>query len=93
MGSIEIKCLFEKIQLSSGKVAHLGIAAGNAYRFVKTKQVKITMPHGPLNPLETIDTGFQQIEFSEIETDISMVMNAEIAHFVEIVFNVSVVIL
>jgi hypothetical protein len=93
MRSIEIKYHFEKIHLCSCKLAHPGIAAGNAYSFVKAKQVKITMAHGPFNPLEPPGAGFQQIEFSALKTDISIVMDVEIAHFVEIVFNVSVVIL
>jgi hypothetical protein len=51
------------------------------------------MTYGPLNPLEPVDTGFQQLELSAIETDISLVMDVEIAHFVEIVFDVRIVII
>jgi len=91
--SVEIKYHFEKIQLCSCKPAHPGIAAGDPYGFVEAQQVKITVTYGPLNPLESIDTGLQQLELSGVETDISMVMDVEISHFVEIVFDVRVVII
>jgi hypothetical protein len=93
VGSIEIKYHLEKIELSFCEPTHPGIVAGYAYSFVEAQQIKITMTYGSLNPPEPVDTGFQQLELSAIETDISMVMDIEIAHFVEIVFDVRVVII
>jgi hypothetical protein len=66
MRSIKVKYQFEKIQLCSRKSTHPGIVAGYAYGFVEAQQVKIAMAYGPLNPLEPIDTGFQQLELSAV---------------------------
>jgi hypothetical protein len=66
IGSIEIKYHFEKIQLCSCKPAHSGIAARDPYGFVEAQQVKITVTYGPLNPLEPVDTGLQQLELSVV---------------------------
>ena len=93
IGSVEIKYHFEKIQLCSREPTNPGIVARDTNGFVETQEVEIAMTYGPLNSFKPVYTGFKQLELSLIETDISTVMDIKIAHFVEIVFDVRIVII